>query len=62
MLEWYEVFHQSAFSDFEDKKENHKPKNVPFLESGKGKEKHLSIKGFRKEHSCQQLDFHSTGT
>ena len=45
---------QLAIAVFEDKKGDLKPRNVGFLDAGKGKEKDLSFSAFRKEHVCQQ--------
>ena len=45
---------QLAISGFEEKKGYLKPRNVGFLDSGKGKEKDLPFSAFRKEHGCQQ--------
>ena len=45
---------QLAIAGSEDKKGDLKPRNVGFLDTGKGKEKDLSFGAFRKEHGCQQ--------
>lgn len=60
LLELYDIKRtQLAIAGFEDKEGDLKPRNVGFVEAGKDKEKYLSLRGFRKEHSCQQLNFSS---
>ena len=55
MLELHDVKgSQLAIAGSEDKKGDLKPRNVGFLDTGKGKEKDLSFGAFRKEHGCQQ--------